>query len=225
MIELYHEDNMVFDTDGINPDVIFADCIYESKDFGWIDKYWNILKDGGIFIVMTDWHSVFETGHHLKIVIGGNHLNHICWKNEWGNYPKDKFRQSHDDVLIFSKGKNYKFYPERVQVEKVTANSKGLNKSGRITKLATSVWTDLCLTTVAKERIKNPETGKLIRWQKPIRLIERLLLPFTDEGDLIIDPFMGSGTSGDWAKQNNRNYIGIEYDKIPYDLSVKRIYG
>ena len=225
MIELYNMDNMIFDTNEIVSDVVFADCIYENEDFSWIDKYWATLKEDGVFIVMTDYHTVFDIGYYLKHIIKGHFVNHLAWKNEWGNYRKDRFRQSHDDIIIFSKGKNYKFYPDRIQVSKATAGSKGLNKSGRKTKLATSVIIDICLTTVAKERIKNPETGKLIQWQKPIALINRLLLPFTDEGDLIIDPFLGSGTTGDWAKKNNRSFIGIEYDKTPYDLSVKRIYG
>ncbi|MCK5343771.1 MAG: hypothetical protein KAR20_10220, partial [Candidatus Heimdallarchaeota archaeon] len=145
-------------------DLIYADMIYENEDMSWIDRYWKFLKPNGIFMVQTDWHTVFDVGYHLKHRIEGSHmLNHICWKNEFGNFPKNKFRQSHDDILIFSKGKDYKFYPERVQVPKATANSRGLNPSGRTTKLATSVWLDICLTTVAKERIKKVD-GKSIRW-------------------------------------------------------------
>jgi len=226
-VRLLNMDNTLFDED-VSANLIYCDMIYEDgEEFqlnSWIPRYWNKLSSGGIFMVQTDWHSIFEVGYFLKRKLGGNHLNHITWKNEFGNFPKNKFRQSHDDILIFSKGNDYKFYPERVQVEKVTAKSKGLNPSGRATKLATSVWTDICLTTVAKERVKKDD-GKSIRWQKPITLIDRLFSPFTDDGDLVIDPFLGSGTSGEWCKNNNRDFIGIEKYEDVFELAYKRIFG
>lgn len=221
---LYNMDNMLFETER-KFQFIYGDMIYENLDLSWVDKYWEMLDEGGVFAVQTDWHSLFEVGYHMKYkLLNSFHLNHVVWKNEFGNFPKNKFRQSHDDIVIFSKGKNYKFYPERVQMEKATAKSKGLNPSGRTTKLATSVWTDITLTTIAKERIKK-EDGSSIRWQKPIELMDRLTSPFTDIGDWVLDPFMGSGTLGEWCKRNERNYVGIEYDKEPYNLAVERLEG
>lgn len=222
MIELYNIDNMEFETNK-KAQFIYADMIYENLDLRWITKYWFMLNDTGIMAVQTDWHSLIEVGIWFKQILGAELLNHIVWKNEFGNFPKNKFRQSHDDILIFVKDVgNYKFYPDRVQVEKATAKSKGLNPSGRTTKLATSVWTDICLTTVSKERIKK-EDGKSIRWQKPLALMDRLLSPFTDNGDLVIDVFMGSGTLGEWCRDNNRDYIGLELNENVFSLAKKRI--
>lgn len=209
-ISLLNMDNMYFSFPDNQIDLVYADMIYENMDFSWVDKYWNFLKPNGVFIIQTDYHSVAEIKVHTQKMENANFLNWLVWKNEFGNFRKDRFRQCHDDILIFSKGKHYKWYPERVQVEKVTASSK-LNKSGRTTKLATSVIADICLTTVAKERIKKSD-GKCIRWQKPIELIDRLLSPFTDKGDLVVDPFMGSGVVARWSRKNNREYIGIECD-------------
>lgn len=224
MIKLYNQDNMKFEIDR-KFDLIYCDMIYESLDLSWLTKYWEFLKVGGIFAVQTDWHSLFEVGYFMKYtLLGSFHLNNICWKNEFGNFPKNKFRQSHDDIIIFSKGKDYKFYPERVQMEKATAKSKGLNPSGRTTKLATSVWSDITLTTIAKERVKK-EDGHNLRWQKPIGLLERLVSPFTDENDWVLDPFMGSGSLGLWCKNNNRNYVGIELDKEVFELAEENING
>ena len=223
-IQLLNIDNMDFvKNPAIDFDFIYGDMIYENLDLSWIEKYWEYLREGGIFVVQTDWHSLYDVGYFLKNKVENSfQVNDIIWKNEFGNFPKNKFRQAHDNILIFSKGRNYKFYPDRVQMEKATAKSKGLNPSGRTTKLATSVWTDITLTTIAKERIKK-EDGHNIKWQKPIELMERLALPFTDERDWILDPFMGSGTLAEWSKKNNRNYVGIELDKEPYELAVKRL--
>lgn len=221
MIELLNMDNMKFETNQLF-DLIYADMIYENENLEWMYKYWELLKVGGIFAVQTDWHTQFEVGYTLKKILGGHHVNSICWKNEFGNFPKNKFRQSHDDIIVFSKGKDYKFYPDRVQMEKATANSKGLNPSGRMTKLATSVWTDITLTTIAKERVKKKD-GHNIRWQKPIALLERLCVAFTDEFDWVLDPFAGSGVLGKWCSKTNRNYVGIEYDKEVYKLAKKNI--
>ena len=149
-----------------------------------------------------------------------NFINHLVWKNEWGNYPKDRFHQCFDDILVYSKGKHYKFYPERIQVPKVTAKSKGLNPSQRDTKPATAWIDDITLTTIAKERVKKKD-GHLIRWQKPQRLYDRIILPFSDKFDNILDPFMGSGSLALWSRINERNYVGMEIDSEVYNLAVQ----
>jgi DNA modification methylase len=53
-----------------------------------------------------------------------------------------------------------------------------------------------------------------------MKLFDRVLLPFTDENDLIIDPFMGSGSVGRWCINNKRDYIGIEYNTSVYNIAV-----
>ena len=122
---------------------------------------------------------------------------------------------------MFSNGKNYKYYPEKVQIPKATANTK-LNPSGRNTKPATAFIDDICLTTTSKERIKKDD-GHLIRWQKPLKLMQRIVDPYTDEGDLVVDPFMGVATLGHWCVLNNRNYIGVENNIEPFELAAKRL--
>lgn len=202
--------------------LIFADYVYENTDFAWINKFWNqYLVPGGIFICMTDYHSVFECGTYLKSMPDAIFVNHLVWKNEWGNHPKDRFHQCFDDIIIFSKGKHTKFYSDRIQIPKATANTK-LNPSGRKTKTATAFIDDVCLTTTSKERIKK-EDGHLVAWQKPLKLMSRLMLPFTDENDVVLDLFMGSGTLAEWCYINNRSYIGIENNETIYKLAEQRL--
>ena len=202
-----------------DPDLIYADMIYENLDLSWIERYWNILKDNGIFIVQTDWHTNYLVRSELEKF--GIFVNHLVWKNEWGNHPKNRFHQCYDDIIIFSKGKDYKFYPERIQVDKVTKN-KGLNPSGRQTKQATAWIDDICLTTTSKERVKKRD-GHLARWQKPVRLFDRIVSPFTDEGDWVVDNFMGTASLGEWCVNNNRNYVGIENDQEIFLLANIRL--
>jgi DNA modification methylase len=201
--------------------VIFADYVYENLNFSWIDRWWETLYEDGLFIAMTDYHSVFELGVKLKSMPDATFVNHLVWKNEWGNHPKDRFHQCFDDIVIFCKGKNWKFYSDRVQVEKATVNTK-LNPSGRQTKTATAFISDICLTTTSKERIKMHD-GHLIKWQKPLGLMDRIFLPFTNDDDMILDLFMGSATAGEWALKNNRNYIGIENDSETFLLANERL--
>lgn len=226
MIRLYNQDNMKFDlykeTGVKKVDMIIADYIYENLDFSWVEKYWELLNDGGVLIAMTDYHSAAEYKVFTQTMKDANLVNWIVWKNEWGNHGKKKFAQVHDDIIIFSKGLDFRFNPDKVQVDKVTAKAKGLNKSGRETKVATSVITDITLTTIAKERIKD-STGKNIRWQKPIALLERLMSPFLLDNDIVLDLFSGSGTAGEVAGKNNYHYIGIEYDKKVFNLAKKRL--
>jgi modification methylase len=221
MYKIYNEDNMNFDMGWDKYDVIFADYVYENLDFNWAFRYWNHLKIGGVFIAMTDFHSVFEFGFIMKQLADAELVNHLVWKNEWGNHPKDRFHQCFDDIIIFSKGKHKHFYSDRIQIPKATAKTK-LNPSGRETKTATAFIDDICLTTTSLERVKQ-EDGHLIKWQKPLKLMDRIMLPFTDRGDVILDLFMGSGTLGEWAIKNNRNYIGIENDLVVFKLAENRL--
>jgi DNA modification methylase len=213
-------DNMKFHTDQ-KFDVIFADYVYENTNFDWAEKYWPLLKEGGIFVGMTDFHSVFQYGFYMSLFKDSKLVSHYSWKNEWGNHSKDRPHQCFDDIIVTSKGTHKCFHSERIQVDKAT-KTKGLNPSGRETKTATAFIDDICLTTTALERIKTSD-DHLVRWQKPNRLIQRILDPYTEEGDSVLDVFMGSGTVGEWCIKNNRNYIGLENDPEVFELAKKRL--
>lgn len=225
MIEIYNMDNMEFHyISQKKPKLIFADYVYENLDFSWAEYYWNMLSDNGIFIAMTDFHSDAEFDIYMKNHLGAYLVNKLCWKNEWGHPPSKNFHMCYDMLLIYSKSPTWNFDRSKIQVPKVTAKSKGLNPSGRETKTATA-WIDDCtLTTVSKERIKKDD-GHLIRWQKPKKLLHRVIAPFVQTGDLIIDPFMGSGTSMEVANELGCDGIGIEYDLEPFLLAKKRLFG
>lgn len=225
MISLNLVDNITFMETTIKEnkqfDLIYADCIYESLELAWACLAWKLLKLNGIFIVQTDYHSSAQYKILLDNQLNSVFVNWCIYKQEWGGVSKRYFPRKHDDILIYAKGKNYKFYPERIKIPKVTANTK-LDKRGDGLKTPCDVFDDLGnFMTTSKERIK--KSNKNIQWQKPLKLMNRLLLPFTDEHDHILDVFMGSGTTGVWCRQNNRSFTGVESDKAVFEIAKNRI--
>lgn len=204
-------------------DVIFADYIYEDLDFTWAERYWRNLSPNGVFIAMTDFHSSHYFRVYMEEHLKGFFVNHLVWKNEWGNHPKKRFHQCYDDILIYSNGVDWNFFSDKIQVEKKT-KAKELNPSGRLTKTATAWIDDITLITISKERVKKKD-GHLVRWQKPLKLYDRIIAPFITDKSNILDLFMGSGSLGLWCKKNNINYLGLENDAEIYELALANING
>jgi len=203
--------------------LIYADYMYQNKNFEWIDKFWGaLIPNSGIFIAQTDDSTIAELKLKLDLMPHATKINICIYKQEWGGQPRKGFPNKHDYILIYANGNDWKWYSERIQVPKKTL-SPGFNPSGRITKTPCSVFDDLGnFSTVSKERIKD-DNGKNLPYQKPLKLFDRLLLPFTDEWDLILDLFMGSGTVAEWCKLHTRCYLGIEKDPYTYSKAVERI--
>jgi site-specific DNA-methyltransferase (adenine-specific) len=204
--------------------LIYCDPIYEDLNFkGWIDKYWNLLDENSIFCIQTDYHTVAQMKIYMDSLENSNFVSWVIWLQEWGGKPKKGFPMKHDDILIYSNGLDYQWFADKVQIPKKTAGTK-LDKKGTGLKTPCSVWYDIPFSTIAKERVKK-EDGKNIRWQKSQTLIHRLFSPFLKEGDLVIDPFMGSGSCAEYCLKNDYEYIGIERDKKVFDLARKRLYN
>jgi len=225
--QLFYDDNREIMGHLINKDVkvdlIYADMIYDDLDFYWIYDCYDLLKDTGSIFIQTDYRSVAELKVFLDILFGGdNFQNWIIWSYDWGGRSRRRFGRKHDDILWYSKTEEYKFYPERISIPKKTLSA-GFNPSGRTTKIPTDVWDDIGnFHTMDKERIKDSE-GKNIAWQKPLRLLDRIILATTDIGDLVLDPFLGTGTTGISALRNGRNFIGIENNHEIFSVAEERM--
>lgn len=201
--------------------LIYADMIYEDLNLLWLWDCRYLLAMDGILIVQTDYHSVTAVKETIDTFSEMSFVNWIIYKQEWGGTPKKGFPQKHDDILIYHSGRDFKWYPDRIQIPKKTAGT-AFDKKGTGLKTPCSVWDDLGnFSTMSKERIKMD--GKNIPWQKPLKLYDRLFLPFTDTGDTILDPFMGSGSVGVWCKKNGRDYVGIEREENIFQLAKERI--
>jgi site-specific DNA-methyltransferase (adenine-specific) len=226
MYKLYNDDNLVILNELLNEkisvDTIYGDMIYENPDFTWVDLSYELLKSNGVFYVQLDYHLAAEMKIHLDYLFGKeNFINWITTVQEWGGIPKKGFPRKTDFILMYSKGKDFKWYPERIRIKKATAGTK-FDKKGTGLKTPCDCFYDLGnFSTMSKERIKFND--KNIQWQKMLSLMNRLLYPVTDENDLVGDFFLGSGTTGVWCKQNKRDFIGIENNLEVFNLAKNRI--
>lgn len=224
---LFNEDNMrvmdYFLLNDIKFDLIYSDMIYENKDFSWVDSSYKVLKENGIFIVQLDYHNVAQMKIYLDNLFGENNFVNWCiYINDWGGTPRKGFPNKHDDILIYAKGENWKWDKSGIQIPKATAGTK-FDKKGTGVKTPCDVFYDhASFSTVASERVKQDD-GHNIQWQKPLWLMDRIIRPFTSEGDMILDNFMGSASLGEWCLSNNRCYTGIENDKDVFKLAEERL--
>ncbi len=200
-------------------DLIYADMMYDNFDFGrWIPSCRDFLSDDGSIFIQTDYRSVAELKLYMDRLFGKeNFVNWIIWPYDWGGRAKNAFGRKHDDILWYSKTSSYVFYPEHVGIPKKTARS-DFNKSGRDWKIPTDVWEDIGnFHTMATERVRGA------KWQKPERLIRRIVEATTEIGDKVFDPFAGVGTTLAVAMKTGRLSEGCEIDTDLWKAGVERL--
>jgi DNA modification methylase len=202
-------------------DLVICDPIYASRDLSYVQAVADALRPGGSLYVFGDCSRIAETKLALDEA-GLQLLNWMIWPNDWGGRSNRKWAQKHDDILFYEKpGGERTWHPERVQIPKVmTAAS--FNPSGRTTKTPTSVWNDLAgFSTMASERIKLD--GKAVRWQKPLRLIERMVLASSEPGQLVLDPFAGVATVAAVCLPLGRRCLSSEISSEIHALGAERL--
>ncbi len=191
----------------------------------WLKECYRVLKkDGSLFVKMWSRHlfkfnnCLEKTGFHFK--------NLIVWKRKSCANYKDKYLGGYEIIFFFTKTENNKFIPEGflrdTQFLKRWDGTK--EYKGRLNDL----WDDIKPVTAGNlfhpEGIYVKGTGKKEHpAQHPEELVLRSIKCSTDEGDLIVDIFMGSGTVASVCKKTNRNFIGFETSKNYVEIANKRI--
>ncbi len=178
----------------------------------WIRLCRNVLKDNGTIWISGTFHNIYVIGMALELE-GFSIINNITWQkpNPAPNLACRCFTNSTETILWARK--------------QLTPKKKGthtfnyaLMKEINGGKQMKDVWMIPLVTKEEKKFGKHPT-------QKPLALLERIILASTNEGDLILDPFNGSGTTGIASIKLNRRYIGIEKEIDYCELSVKRYLG
>ncbi len=189
-----------------------------------IKEMQRILKDTGSIYLQMDYRIVHWIRQIMDDVFGyENFQNEIIWNYSTGGATSERYANKHDNILFYSKSSNYKFYAERIK-EKRTEKSlkRAKNPNGaRITqdneyKLPTDVWQISALNPMSKERIGYDT-------QKPLELMEKIIKASSNEGNIIADFFMGSGSFLVKAKELNRKYVGCDINTRAVELTNERL--
>ncbi|MDP1714897.1 MAG: site-specific DNA-methyltransferase [Anaerolineales bacterium] len=183
---------------------------YDAFTRAWLSATRRVMKETGTIWVIGSYHNIFRVGAIMQD-LGFWTLNSVIWEkgNPMPNFRGVRFTNSHE-ILIWAqkkKGSKYTFNHHSM---------KALNDDLQMR----ADWF-LPLAT-GKERIKSNGV-KAHPTQKPESLLYRVIMSSSNFGDVILDPFFGSGTTGAVAKKLGRNFIGIERDKKYIKVAQKRI--
>ena len=172
----------------------------------WIRLCYRVLKDNGTIWISGTMHNIYSIGMALEEE-GFKIINNITWKklNPPPNISCRCFVHSTETILWAQKDlKNVKHKFNYTVMKELNGG-----------KQMKDVWESSLTKPSEKKYGKHPT-------QKPMAILERIILASTDEGDLVLDPFNGSGTTGIVANKLKRKYIGIDTEKEYLDLTIKR---
>ena len=195
---------------------------------GWLAACKRVLKPHGTLWVSGTYHSIYQCGHALQS-LGYHILNDIAWfkPNASPNLSCRFFTASHESIIWARKEKtakhifNYDAMVDWVdnykKLEKCSkcGNSVCIEVDHEVGKQMRSVW------HVGTPKVEEKKFGKHPT-QKPLALLSRIVLASTRKGDVVLDPFTGSSTTGLAAVSQGRKYIGVDLEKNYLELSKKR---
>ncbi len=198
---------------------------YEKYTESWLEQALELLKPKGSMYVCCDWESSLIIGRLLsmKAVV----RNRITWQREKGRGAAANWKNCMEDIWFVTKGESYTFNLEAVKLRrKVLApyREKGEpkdwreNQEGKFRDTCPSnFWDDITIPFWSMpENTVHPT-------QKPEKLVAKLILASSNEGDVVFDPFLGSGTVSTVAKKLGRRFLGIEESKEYCVLAEKRL--
>ncbi|WP_340313363.1 site-specific DNA-methyltransferase [Rhizorhabdus argentea] len=186
-------------------------AVYDRFTRDWLREARRILKDDGTIWVIGSYHNIFRVGTALQDE-GFWILNDIVWRkaNPMPNFKGTRFTNAHETLIWCSKAEKAKYtFNYRTM--------KALNDDIQMR----SDWTlPICS---GGERLKDDDGHKAHPTQKPESLLYRVMLACTEPGDLVLDPFFGTGTTGAVARRLRRRWIGIEREDKYIKVASERI--
>lgn len=173
---------------------------YDDYTRKWLSAAKRVLKEDGSIWVIGSYHNIFRVGYILQN-LGFWILNDVVWNktNPMPNFKGTRFTNAHETMIWAVKNPKAKY----------TFNYEAMKALNDDTQMR-SIW-EIPICT-GKERLKNESGEKLHPTQKPEALLYRVLLASSKVGDLVLDPFFGTGTTGAVAKKMGRHFIGIDRD-------------
>ena len=183
---------------------------YDAFTRDWLMACRRVLKNTGSLWVIGTYHNIFRVGRVLQD-LGFWILNDVVWikTNPMPNFRGVRFTNAHETLIWAQKHKG----------ERYTFNYQSMKALNDDLQMRSDWVTPLC---TGKERIK-VNGGKAHSTQKPEALLYRVILASSNPGDVVLDPFFGTGTTGAVAKKLHRHWIGIEQDQQYVDVANERI--
>ena len=183
---------------------------YYGFSLAWMSEAYRVLKDSGSMYVFSGWNSLKDVLRALDD-IGFVTVNHIIWKYQFGVVTKKKFVTSHYHCLYVCKSdKKRRFYPfSRFRQDEKTVNGRSLHYRDK-----EDVW------DIKREYWAGDEKTPT---KLPSELIEKLLEYSSKKGDVVLDPFIGSGQVAVLSKSLGRQFLGFEIVPDYYRFAKKRL--
>ncbi|PYE90622.1 site-specific DNA-methyltransferase [Phyllobacterium leguminum] len=185
---------------------------YDAFTRAWLLACRRVLKPNGTIWVIGSYHNIFRVGTSLQD-LGFWMLNDIVWRktNPMPNFRGRRFQNAHETMIWASRDQNAKGY---------TFNYDALKASNDDLQMRSDWLFPIC---TGHERLKDGNGDKIHPTQKPEALLARVLMASSKPGDVVLDPFFGSGTTGAVAKRLGRHFVGVEREQAYIDAATARI--
>lgn len=178
----------------------------------------DLLTEDGSFFLHVDPREV----HYCKVMMDevfgrSSFVNEIIWSYDFGGRSKRRWPAKHDNILWYAKDpSNYRFNYDSIDRIPYMAPSLVSPEKAALGKVPTDVWWQTIVPTNGHERTGYPT-------QKPIAILERIVKVHTDPGDVVLDFFAGSGTTGDAAARNGREFVLVDDNPEAVRIMAKRL--
>lgn len=209
--ELLRPNNTRVDGVDNNWDKFDSFANYDEFCRSWLFECRRILKPDGALWVIGSYHNIFRTGTVLQD-LGYWILNDVVWRktNPMPNFRGRRFTNAHETLI----------WASREQSSRYTFNYESMKALNDDIQMRSDWLFPICS---GPERLKDEGGRKAHPTQKPEALLHRIVLASTNRGDVVLDPFFGTGTTGAVAKQLGRRFIGIEQDADYVKAARERI--
>lgn len=185
---------------------------YDAFTRAWLLACRRVLKPNGTIWVIGSYHNIYRVGSILQDMNFWI-LNDIVWRktNPMPNFKGRRFQNAHETMIWASRDAKAKSY---------TFNYEAMKASNDDVQMRSDWLFPICS---GHERLKGDDGKKVHPTQKPEALLARVIMASTKPGDVVLDPFFGSGTTGAVAKRLGRHFVGIEREQDYIDAASARI--
>ena len=209
--ELHRPDNSMVDAVNDHWDQFASFASYDRFTRDWLAAARRLLKPNGALWVIGSYHNIFRVGTALQDQ-GFWLLNDVVWRksNPMPNFRGKRLTNAHETLIWASRDESSKY----------TFNYEALKELNDGVQMRSDWVIPLC---TGGERIKDENGDKAHPTQKPEALLHRILVATTHPGDVVLDPFFGTGTTGAVAKMLGRSFIGIEREEAYREVAAARM--